>query len=379
MARKMKKQTPSSASGVVTPALVVPRRMTKEDFIGAYSAYYRRRPLLEKKVKAAPPADEIHLEFVPILLYSGTAEAEITFDAEDSIAVTNDRNADHEITDYRVTRGGTARYSGVRVGVSEDVCDPFLQNIAAGDLSGAIPIAESEDPEVRNYRKKISSDWDAAKEVIEKPVSEAFRSTVRHMDVTEKEHTIHCRTDEITGVLMPVWTRTCSGSGFSSRFAMNAATGQIAGDLPMSTGKLLRTILISFLGAGGGLFFVLWFIGHMFGGSTTRALQAMGLLAIFFGFFVARAVLAGHLKKMKVPASEQFWQNGRLYDAAMPDVISSASFQKSGNDNIDSFRSANTANGTCGDIRLTDESEKVTARKIVNSKGVAVMEEKIFG
>ena len=127
------------------PKLMIPFRYSQEDAIRAFHDYYDGRPLLPSVIKKDPAPEEMQGGFVPYLLYSGTADVDITYEAQDSQKVGGDPKVVKQLRDYTVHRAGTAKYHRVQVNASKEVTDAFMETLEPFQYKDLKPIEETEE------------------------------------------------------------------------------------------------------------------------------------------------------------------------------------------------------------------------------------------
>ena len=327
------------------PELMIPFRYSQEDAIRAFHDYYDGRPLLPSVIKKDPAPEEMQGGFVPYLLYSGTADVDITYEAQDSQKVGGDPKVVKQLRDYTVHRAGTAKYHRVQVNASKEVTDAFMETLEPFQYKDLKPIEETAEADRLQELTEIAEDRKNAERKLSSTICESFRGTVRHDYVKETEQHITFHDEKVECVLCPMWVRQVKIGRRYYNFAMNGQTGKIHADIPPSRIKSILTFLGCFIVGTGIPYLLMWLTWHYLGRGTETSGQVIALLSVIFGFIATNVFMQKLFRRMKQPKKP----------LPKPNL-------------------AQKHYGSCT-VHLTVEKEKLVRRQMVNNRNVAVKTE----
>lgn len=327
------------------PELMIPFRYTQEDAIRAFHDYYDGRPLLPSVIKKDPTPEEMQGGFVPYLLYSGTADVDITYEAQNSQKVGGDPKIVKQLRDYTVRRTGTANYRRVQVNASKEITDAFMETLEPFQYKDLKPIEETEEAGSLQELTEIAEDREKAEHRLSATVSETFRNTVRHDYVKETEQHITFHDEKVECVLCPMWVRQVKIGRQYYNFAMNGQTGKIHADIPPSRIKSVLTFLCCFAVGTGIPYLLLWLTWHYLGTESATSGQVIALLSVIFGFIVTNVFMQNLFRRMKKSKT------------ALPKP------------NLTQKHYASCT------VHLTVDKEKLVRRQMVNNRNVAIKTE----
>lgn len=232
---------PAQFSGDTKPSRIIPFKIEKAQAQTIFHDYFRGRKLLPNLfLRANNRIDEIRKLYVPYWVFSGKADARMSYKAT---TVSTHRSGNYRITTTRhflVHRAGSLRFDGLPVDASSKLdnkisesLEPFKPREAIAyqphTLSGAqanrADVGKTESQTRANERVRASTDA-------------AFRSTVTgYSSVIPQSSNIQIKDGVSDSVLYPIWIITTVKDGKTYTFAINGQTGSITSDIPWSRAK----------------------------------------------------------------------------------------------------------------------------------------------
>lgn len=327
------------------PELMIPFVYTQEDAIKAFHDYYDGRPLLPSVIKKDPTPEEMDGGFVPYLLYTGTADVDITYEAQDSQNVGGDPKIVKQIRDYRVRRVGTARYHRVQVNASKEITDAFMETLEPYQYKDLTPIEDTEESAEIAELMTIEEDTERMESRLSQTICETFRGTVKHGYVKETDQNIQFNHEKVECILCPMWVRQVKIGRRYYNFAMNGQTGKIHADIPPSRAKTSAVFLGYFIAGSAVPYLLMSLLWHFMGTPSDKSIQVIALLSVIIGFIVTNHFMQKLFEKMKKPkvAMKKPELKQKHYSSCT--------------------------------IKVTEEKEKLVQRQMVNSRNVAVKTE----
>ncbi|MCR4909210.1 MAG: hypothetical protein K5985_10310 [Lachnospiraceae bacterium] len=262
-------------AGNIRPEFVVPFAFTKKQAMEKYKDYHGRglkKLLLPGSFGSKSHVEEIQGVYVPFWLFNGKVDIDGTFEASDSRT-----QGDYKITKYyEVKRAGTMDFKRVPADASKRMPDDLMDSIEPYDFKALKPFSMSYLPGFLAERFDVNEADDEAR--MNKRVKETIHSmtvkTISHSDVTDRNVNIDVTLGKTEYALLPAWVLTTKWQDKNWLFAMNGQTGAFTGDLPISKGKYVALLLLSFL-----IFFIL---GSLIMGATVGAILG-SVVAIIAG------------------------------------------------------------------------------------------------
>ena len=291
------------------PEMLIPFAYSREDAINACRDFYKNRWLLPEIFKKESHYEEMQGGFVPYFLYTGNAEAEITYEAQDSQEVSGDKKIKKQIREFEVRRKASAEYYRLQLDASKDVPEAFMHNIEPYKYKDLVPIKGTAEEAQLGDLSDFSIEEDAAikKRRILDAVSPQIRKTVSHNYVKETHEELNIQEEKTECVLFPMWVLITKRWRRYYHFAMNGQTGQIYGDLPFSHLKAYAAFLGTVLAAGGAIYGFLRFVFLMFGTKQPpeNSNMILVLIAIFGGMYASTKVMNFLFSQMRRPKQDQ--------------------------------------------------------------------------
>ncbi len=232
-----------NVSGMVTPDIVIPFKIDKKQAQNMLYEFYKGKPLLPNAFKDANRISKISGMYVPFWLFSCKGSGSLTFSAT-KVKTWSDSNYNYTNTRYyEVFRSGQIGFDNIPVDASTKMDDNYMDGIEPYDHSAfssfnpmfmAGFFADKFDVSVADCSQRANT------RVINS-TEQAFRNTVQgYTSVTKKGGFVNMHGEDIKYALLPVWMLNTKYNGKMYQFAINGQTGQIAGELPVDKGKLLK-------------------------------------------------------------------------------------------------------------------------------------------
>ena len=253
-------------SGQLQPHKVVPFRITREEAEEIFLKWCKKKWFLPKDFKTRAHAEQIQGVYYPFWVTDADAQGMTNFKAT---RVRTWRSGDYKYTNtkvYRLERAGNIHF--------EDIVTCALSEADKKMLEGVLPYPSEELTDFSMpylsgfFAKKRDIERDALSEEVRGRMHDytatLLRSTVResYSTVTPETVNVNIQQSHWEYALLPIWILTYTHkNGKVYTFAINASTGKIYGELPVSPGKLAilmgavavpATALLSLI--GGALF-----------------------------------------------------------------------------------------------------------------------------
>ena len=237
---------PGQFAGTLKPDLVIPFKLDKKAATEALKKHYKGRPFLPGRFTSGNHIQEIKGVYVPFWLFDGTADGDAEYAATRS---TSHREGKYEVTTtqhYRIRRSGTARFEKVPVDASSKMPDDYMDSIEPYDYRELTAFSTAYLPGFLADRYDVSAQDSVrrADERCRNSVQQMLEDTVTGYDTvtpTSQNTTLH--RGKVHYALLPVWLLSTQWGGKNFLFAMNAQTGRMVGNLPVSWGKFFGTFL----------------------------------------------------------------------------------------------------------------------------------------
>ena len=241
----------SNVSGIYKPKKVIPFKLDKKEAKNRYKAFLKGKPLLPDAFRSEAVIDELKGIYVPFWLFGGKANARMWFDATRVRHWNEGEYICTETSYYKLFRSGAVSFADVPVDASSKIDDLLTESIEPFDLSEgkdysdnylAGYFADKYDLPAEETRQKASSR-------IATSTTSLFSSTTGAYDsCIPSSSSISISNARQDYVMYPVWLLNVKYQGKMYTFAMNGQTGKFVGDLPSDNGKLIKYVILVFLG-----------------------------------------------------------------------------------------------------------------------------------
>ena len=291
----------SSPPNDYRPEMLIPFRYSQEDAINACREYYKDKWLLPGILRDEEHYKEMQGGFVPYLLYTGKAEMDITYSAQDSLPVTGEDKIVKQLRDFEVRRKASAEYRRVQVNASKDVPEAFMHNLEPFRYRDLVPVEESADAELLEGLDsiRIEENADITRQRISESLKDAVKDTVKHNFVQEQSAEISLSHDKVECVLFPMWILISKAGRKYYHFAMNGQTGQIAGDLPFATWKAFLVFFGPLLGIAGAGFGIVQLLAFLMGRPSSTLMSVSYIVVLLVAMYVANNISHDFFEKLR--------------------------------------------------------------------------------
>lgn len=299
---------PQQFQGMLKPKYIIPFKVDKNQAISKLKEYYKGKKLLPSNFTRQNQLEEIKGVYVPFWLYSGTVDADMSFEG-----VTKEvkKTSTEEITTkkhYEVRRKGTVSFEKVPTDASSSMPDDLMDSIEPYDYK------ELTNFEMEYLPGYLADKYDVSKEdSLKRAQRRAETSTVDAIqDTVDNYDEVHEKTmmrsvrfmgERQEYALMPVWLLGTRWHDENCMFAMNGQTGEMTGNLPVDNGKRLAWIL--------GIVLPIVIAILAFGGFAKGAMIAAAITAVIVGF-VVNSILMGQMKPVhKNRKADSYMKGGK--------------------------------------------------------------------
>ncbi len=230
-------------SGMVTPDVVIPFQINQEKAEEMLRNFYKKKPLLPDSFTKGNRLSKIKGMYVPFWLFSCTGEGAISFNAT-KVRRWSDSDYNYTCTEYYdVYRSGQLGFHQIPVDASTKMDDRYMDGIEPFDYTH---LAEFSPMYMAGYFAdkfdvSVEESTERANNRVLASTESAFKDTViGYSTVTKKNASLRMSGDDIKYALLPVWMLNTTYEGKMYQFAINGQSGQVAGELPIDKGKLLK-------------------------------------------------------------------------------------------------------------------------------------------
>ena len=234
---------PGQLSDMLKPDYVIPFKLGKDDAIKALHDYYHGKRFLPDAFTAENHLEEIQGVYVPFWLYSGTADGDLTFDAEQVTSWSDSENNYTQTDYYSLERAGSMQFERVPVDGSSRMPDTHMDAIEPFDYSeltdfsvAYLPgyVTDRYDLDVRECDERARTRVETTCEAVLEETATGYSSVRRAGGSVDVDWS------DVRYALLPVWMLHTKWNGNDYLFAMNGQTGKLIGDLPIDNGKVTR-------------------------------------------------------------------------------------------------------------------------------------------
>jgi len=232
---------PGQFHGALKPEFVLPFRVEKEQAVAALKKHYEKKVFLPGSFRSENQMEKIQGVYVPFWLFDGEAEGSAEYSAT---KVYRRRTRDEEITTteyYSVHRSGRMSFEKVPVDASKKMPDEYMDSIEPYDYGDLQPFSAAYMPGylADKFDVTVEDCQERADRRCSDTLEDALRDTVIGYDtVSVQDRNICVRRGKVHYAMLPVWMLTTKWNGKNYLFAVNGQTGRVAGNLPVSGGKV---------------------------------------------------------------------------------------------------------------------------------------------
>ena len=233
---------PAQFAGVLRPDSIIPFKVSKEEAVTLLKLFFKRKPLLPKAFSAEHHIEEIKGVYVPTWLFDANGYADVTFDAVREERWTYGNTEEITTYHYLVRRAGRVTFDHVPMDGSTKMEDEYMYSIEPFNYNGMVPFSMSYLPGFLADRYDVGKEeaFEFAKKRMENSAKLAMQDQLRGYDTAiPLKSTVNVEPSATKYALLPVWLLHTKYRGKDFLFAINGQTGKLAGNLPISWGKLL--------------------------------------------------------------------------------------------------------------------------------------------
>ena len=253
---------PGQLSDMLKPDYVIPFKLDKNAAVAALKEYYKGKKFLPKSFVESNHIEEIQGVYVPFWLYSGSGEADVTFNARNIRTWSDSENNYTETDHYLVNRSGTMKFYRVPVDGSTKMPDAHMDAIEPFDYSEMVPFSVGYLPGylTDRYAQGVKTCEERATNRVENTCVDTMRDTVTgYMEVDVDSASTSLDLNDVAYALLPVWMLHTRWNDKDYLFAMNGQTGKLVGDLYVDNGKVMVWSLALFVPLAIVLFINVYF------------------------------------------------------------------------------------------------------------------------
>lgn len=287
------------------PDYVIPFACEKEQALQKLQEYYKGKKLLPKSFTSGNHLKEIKGVYVPYWLFSGSVDADMTFECGKS---TTTREGDFDVTRtrlYRVHRAGTMIFEKIPCDASSSMPDDLMDSVEPYDYKSLRKF------ELEYLPGFLANKYDVEQKAVQRKADERaaatacdeLKSSISGYDrIDEKSRSTKIRRGRTDYALMPVWLLYTKWNDQDFLFAMNGQTQKMTGNLPIAPGKAaawfagVSAVVFAFLAA-------VMFLMTDSGSSGTSLLVSLVLALIVGGITVG--IMAGQMKPVMAATHAQ--------------------------------------------------------------------------
>ncbi len=231
----------NSVNGHLKPDMIVPFKVTHDGAIAQMKKFFNRKLMLPSSFKKNHKITDITGMYLPFWVFSGVCNAKFAYLGV--LSVKKQNGAGYERKTFDVERHSTLEFAGIPVNASTKMSDEYMDGLGIFDLSEGCDYsskylagiyAEKFDIEADKCEKRAQDQINTTiTEATIKTVTQKFTSSVRQKDSwmrLSQQSTKYC--------LLPVWILNTRYKTKQYMFAINAQTGLVSCELPISKFKL---------------------------------------------------------------------------------------------------------------------------------------------
>lgn len=233
---------PQQFKGVLRPKYVIPFKVEKTAAQKKLMEYCKGKKLLPSSFTANNHVEEIKGVYVPFWLYSGTVDADVSYDAEQEEVKTTETEKITTTKHYDVRRRGGAPFQKIPTDASKSMPDDLMDSIEPYDYSGI------KDFEMEYLAGFLADKYDVtqedskarARKRAEASTLSMLEDTVENYShVTERQSArkVQFLAESQDYAMFPVWLLSTKWEGQNFLFAINGQTGKMTGNLPIDKKK----------------------------------------------------------------------------------------------------------------------------------------------
>ena len=248
--------------GQYKPSMVLPFTLDRDKAVDIFKTWAKGKLFAPKDLTSAMQIEKLTGLYVPFWVANSSTSSHVEAYCENYRRWTSGEYRYTETSRYKVERDITVNYEGIPADGSKKIEDALMESIEPFDYKQAKPFNMA-------YLSGFFADkYDVDKERMLPRIKERMFAnnktvadgTIHYQAVKSRHQKDKINTLSWRYMLLPVWFMTFSYDGKMWEYAINGQTGKIAGELPISTKKLLIGCILAGLAAaalifGGGYLF----------------------------------------------------------------------------------------------------------------------------
>ncbi len=249
--------------GMYRPSMVLPFGFDRDVAVDHYKKWAKSKWFIPKDLLSSGQVEKLTGLYVPFWVARSGTSSRLEAIGENIRSWTSGSYRYTETKRYRVVREASISYEGIPADGSQKIEDLLMESIEPFDYSKARPFTMA-------YLSGFYADkYDVDKEQVLPRIQQRMYSnnasvleSTTHYTHLKSRHQ-YDRTDTLSWdyMLLPVWFMTFDYKGRLWEYAVNGQSGKVAGELPISKGKLAAAcigiaLLLTILIFLGGYFFL---------------------------------------------------------------------------------------------------------------------------
>ena len=250
--------------GTLKPDLVIPFKLDKTKAIESFKSALKGKKLLSKAFTDENHLSEIKGVYVPVWLFTSSADASITYRAVTTTVWSDPHFTYTKTSHYLLQRSGSVAFEKIPVDGSKNMDDVLMEALGPFDYRDAVDfqtaylsgfLADRYDTDAEDSKPR-------ALERAKASVERYFRKTTEGFLRPEmKTESVNMTGGECKYALLPVWLLNTKWNGKNYLFAVNGQNGKFVGDLPCDNRKAL-TEFLCLTGGIGAVVFLLFYLAQ---------------------------------------------------------------------------------------------------------------------
>ncbi len=230
----------NSIQGQLRPDMIVPFKVTHEGAIAQMKQFFKRKLMLPSSFKKEHKITDITGMYLPFWVFSGVCNAKFAYIGNKSVK--NHNAGGYTKTAFDVERHSTLKFSDIPINASTKMSDEYMDGLGIFDLSVGHEFSS------RYLAGIYAEKFDMEADVCEKRAQDQIRNTIteatiskvnsKYATVRQKDSWMRLSQQNVKYCLMPVWILNTRYKGKLYKFAINAQTGRVSCELPISKVKL---------------------------------------------------------------------------------------------------------------------------------------------
>ncbi len=238
---------PGQFEGALRPDYVIPFKLSKEDAMNALKKHCEGKKLLPTFFDKDVHVEEIKGVYVPVWLFDGAVDADVSYTAKDSTSTTSGNYKTTTTKHYNIRRAGRIHFEDIPVDSSSKMPDEYMESIEPFDYSALKPFSMAYMPGFLADKYDVSIET-CSPRADSRAVASALAilrwSVTGYSSCIESGKNVNLLRGEARYAMAPVWMLTTRWQNKPYIFAMNGQTGRFVGDLPCDMKKFFRMVAL---------------------------------------------------------------------------------------------------------------------------------------